>query len=128
MIFIQRISPIIIAEIQGLATAAGCQLACTCDLAIASSKSKFEMPGVKIGLFPLTPAIPLSRLVGTKRSMQMLVTAEPINANKALDWGIINQIVEIENLNLEDTRIKLREASLNLAEKVSKFSFDTLTS
>ena len=126
MLLIQKINPIIIAEVQGLATAAGCQLAATCDLVVASSKSKFETPGVKIGLFCSTPSVPLSRAIGTKRAMQMLLTGESIDGKKALDWGLINEIVDVVELSNEEGRKKLRENSLKLAEKINKFSSETL--
>jgi enoyl-CoA hydratase/carnithine racemase len=121
-----KIDPIIIGEVQGLATAAGCQLACSCDLIVASSKSKFEMPGLKIGLFPQTPAVPLVRLIGAKRAMQMLLTAEPVDSAKALEWGIVNEIVDVNGISFEKGRDKLREASVNLAERICNFSHETL--
>lgn len=125
-LLLPSLKPIIIAEVQGLATAAGCQLACSCDLIIASSISKFEMPGVKIGLFPQTPAVPLARMIGEKRALQMLLTAEPITSAKALEWGIVNEVVEVSSgLDFELGRQKLREASLSLASKISEFSADT---
>ncbi len=127
MLLLQKINPIVIAEIQGLATAAGCQLAATCDLVVASSKGKFETPGVKIGLFCSTPSVALGRAIGTKRAMQMLLTGEPVECSKAYDWGLVNEIVDVNGLNNEEARKKLREKSLVLAEKINNFSFETLS-
>ena len=97
---IQSIPQPVIAEVAGIATAAGCQLVATCDLAIASSAAKFATPGVKIGLFCTTPMVALTRAIGRKRAMEMLLTGIPIDAHKAADWGLINRVVapdELEN-------------------------------
>jgi enoyl-CoA hydratase/carnithine racemase len=83
----------VIAKVHGIATAAGCQLVAACDLAVAAEGTRFATPGVKIGLFCSTPMVPVSRAVGRKRAMQMLLTGEPIDAATALDWGLINQVV-----------------------------------
>jgi enoyl-CoA hydratase/carnithine racemase len=83
----------VIAKVHGVATAAGCQLVAACDLAIAATGTRFATPGVKIGLFCSTPMVPVSRAVGRKRAMQMLLTGEPIDAETALDWGLVNQVV-----------------------------------
>ena len=77
----------VIAKVHGIATAAGCQLVAACDLAVAADGSRFATPGVKIGLFCTTPMVPVSRAVGRKRAMQLLLTGEPIDAATALDWG-----------------------------------------
>jgi len=127
MVLLQKINPIIIAEVQGLATAAGCQLVATCDLVVASSNAKFETPGVKVGLFCSTPSVAIGRTIGSKRAMQMLLTGEHIDCKKAYEWGLVNEIVEIENLNSEQAKNKLRENSLKLAEKINKFSYETLS-
>lgn len=127
MLLMNKSHPIIIAEIQGLATAAGCQLANNCDLILASSKAQFEMPGVKIGLFPLTPAVPLCRTIGNKKAMEMLLTSEPIDCKKAYDFGLINEIVDVNNLSIQESKQKLREHSLKYAEKINKFSYKTLS-
>ena len=78
----------VIAQVQGLATAAGCQLVATCDLAVAAEDAGFCTPGVQIGLFCSTPAVALSRAVNTKQAMEMLLTGIPITAQTALDWGL----------------------------------------
>jgi len=88
----------VIAKVHGIATAAGCQLVAACDLAVAADGTRFATPGVKIGLFCSTPMVPVSRAVGRKRAMQMLLTGEPINAATALDWGLINRVVPLEEL------------------------------
>ncbi len=104
MLRIQAIPQPVIAEVQGMATAAGCQLVASCDLAIASESSTFATPGVKIGLFCTTPMVALSRAVGRKRALQMLLTGEPIDAHTAADWGLINKVVPASELASE-TRI-----------------------
>lgn len=83
----------VIAAVQGTATAAGCQLVATCDLAIASEDANFCTPGVNIGLFCSTPMVALSRNVARKRAMQMLLTGELISAHQAADWGLVNSAV-----------------------------------
>jgi enoyl-CoA hydratase/carnithine racemase len=88
----------VIAKVHGIATAAGCQLVAACDLAIAAEGTRFATPGVKIGLFCSTPMVPVSRAVGRKRAMQLLLTGEPIDAATALDWGLVNGVVPAEEL------------------------------
>ncbi|MFL5823839.1 MAG: enoyl-CoA hydratase [Solirubrobacteraceae bacterium] len=88
----------VIAKVHGIATAAGCQLVAACDLAVAAEGTRFATPGVKIGLFCSTPMVPVSRAVGRKRAMEMLLTGEPIDAATALDWGLINRVVPAEEL------------------------------
>jgi enoyl-CoA hydratase/carnithine racemase len=90
---IQAIPQPVIAEVAGIATAAGCQLVATCDLAIASSAAKFATPGVKIGLFCTTPMVALTRAIGRKRAMEMLLTGEFVDAATAAEWGLINRVV-----------------------------------
>ena len=99
MTAIQRIPQPVIAEVAGIATAAGCQLVATCDLAIASSAAKFATPGVKIGLFCSTPMVALTRAIGRKRAMEMLLTGEFIDAATAADWGLVNRVVEPDALS-----------------------------
>jgi enoyl-CoA hydratase/carnithine racemase len=83
----------VIAQVRGIATAAGCQLVAACDLAVAAQGARFATPGVKIGLFCSTPMVPVSRAVGRKRAMEMLLTGEPIDADTARDWGLVNRVV-----------------------------------
>ena len=95
----------VIAKVHGVATAAGCQLVAACDLAVAAEGTRFGTPGVKIGLFCSTPMVPVSRAVGRKRAMQMLLTGEPIGAQTALDWGLINSVVPADELDAAVDRL-----------------------
>ncbi len=90
---LQELPQPVIAKVHGVATAAGCQLVAACDLAVAESGARFATPGVKIGLFCSTPMVPVSRAVGRKRAMQMLLTGEMIDADTAADWGLVNIVV-----------------------------------
>ena len=102
---IQSIPQPVIAQVQGIATAAGCQLVATCDLAIASDQAQFATPGVKIGLFCTTPMVALSRAVGRKRAMEMLLTGKLVDAATAADWGLINRVVPAGQLESETRRL-----------------------
>ena len=95
---VQSIPQPVIARIKGIATAAGCQLAATCDLVVAEEGARFGTPGVKIGLFCSTPMVAISRVIGQKRAMQMLLTGVPIDAATAADWGLVNEVVPVEEL------------------------------
>jgi enoyl-CoA hydratase/carnithine racemase len=88
----------VIAQVQGVATAAGCQLVAACDLAVAAKNVRFATPGVRIGLFCSTPAVPLVRAVGRKRAMDMLLTGRWVKAEEALEWGLVNRVVPLEEL------------------------------
>jgi enoyl-CoA hydratase/carnithine racemase len=90
---IHRLPQPVIAKVRGIATAAGCQLVAACDLAVAAETARFATPGVKIGLFCSTPMVPLSRAVGRKRALEMLLTGEPITADTAAEWGLVNRVV-----------------------------------
>jgi len=103
----------VIAEVNGIATAAGCQLVASCDLAVSSDSSKFATPGVNIGLFCSTPMVALSRNVSQKNSMKMLLTGDMISADEAKRISLINECVP------EDQLTKL---VMDLAEKISKKS------
>ncbi len=98
---IQSIRQPVIAEVQGVATAAGCQLAASCDLAIASEDAWFATPGVKIGLFCTTPMVALTRAIGRKRAMEMLLTGMRVDAARAAEWGLINRAVPATQLHGE---------------------------
>jgi enoyl-CoA hydratase/carnithine racemase len=100
----------VVAAVQGIATAAGCQLVASCDLAIASEAASFATPGVDIGLFCSTPMVALSRNVPRKQAMEMLLTGEPIPAARAREIGLVNRVVS------PGTE---REAAIALAEKVA---------
>ena len=95
---IQQIPQPVIASVQKIATAAGCQLVATCDLAVAAEEATFGTPGVKIGLFCTTPMVALSRAIGRKRALQMLMTGRLISAETAADWGLINTVVPADEL------------------------------
>ena len=107
----------VIAEVNGVATAAGCQLVASCDLAYASSVSLFATPGVNIGLFCSTPMVALSRVIKNKQAMEMLLTGDLINSDKAKEAGLINNVFQEENLN--------KEVNL-MAKKISNKSSLTL--
>ncbi len=114
----------IIAEVGGVATAAGCQLVASCDLAYASKSAKFATPGVNIGLFCSTPMVALSRNVSKKHAMDMLLNGELISANKAAEIGLINEVVEDEALNnytLEKAMNITKKSALTL--KIGKEAF-----
>ena len=95
---IHRVPQPVVAKVHGIATAAGCQLVAACDLAVAAEGTRFATPGVKIGLFCSTPMVPVSRAVGRKRALELLLTGEPIDAETARDWGLLNQVVAAEDL------------------------------
>jgi enoyl-CoA hydratase/carnithine racemase len=91
----------VIARVHGIATAAGCQLVSMCDLAVAAEEARFALPGVNIGVFCTTPAVGVVRNIGRKRSMEMLLTGEMIDAKTALSWGLINRVVPAARLDEE---------------------------
>ncbi|MBN8730392.1 MAG: enoyl-CoA hydratase [Acidobacteria bacterium] len=98
MALVQSIPQPVIAQVQGLATAAGCQLAATCDLVVASEAAAFATPGVKIGLFCTTPMVALTRAIGRKRAMEMLLTGRLVDAATAAEWGLVNRVVPAAEL------------------------------
>ena len=100
----------VVACVQGIATAAGCQLVATCDLAVASEKASFATPGVDIGLFCSTPMVALTRNVPRKQAMEMLLTGEPVTAMAARQIGLVNRVVAAGTE---------RDAAINLAQKVA---------
>jgi enoyl-CoA hydratase/carnithine racemase len=115
---IHEIPQPVIAKVHGIATAAGCQLVAGCDLAVAAEGTRFATPGVNIGLFCSTPMVPVSRAVGRKRAMQMLLTGDPIDAATALDWGLVNRVVPREELDsavLELVQAIARSSSYTIA-------------
>lgn len=123
---IQSIPQPVIAEVQGMATAAGCQLVATCDLAIAAAEATFATPGVKIGLFCTTPMVALSRAVGRKRALEMLLTGTPVDAETAADWGLINRVVPAAELRDETRRLALKIADAgSLTVAIGKQAFYT---
>ena len=130
----------VIAEVDGIATAAGCQLVASCDLAVASEQARFGVNGIDVGLFCATPAVALTRVVSRKRAIDMLLTGEMIDAATALDFGLVNRVVPRDRLGevVEDyatriaakspTAVKLgkaavqRQAGLGLAEAYAQTS------
>jgi enoyl-CoA hydratase/carnithine racemase len=130
----------VIAEVDGIATAAGCQLVASCDLAVASDRSTFGVNGIDVGLFCATPAVALSRVVSRKRAMKLLLTGEMIDASTALEFGLLNRVVPrgalTETVNelakviasKSSTAIKLgkavvhRQAGLDLSEAYEQAS------
>ena len=107
----------VIAQVQGLATAAGCQLVATCDIAVAADTAAFATPGVQIGLFCTTPGVAVARSVMPKKAMEMLLTGKPISAQEALDFGLISRIVPAE---------ELEDQVMALASQIASASADTL--
>jgi enoyl-CoA hydratase/carnithine racemase len=105
---LQAISQPVIAEVQGIATAAGCQLVATCDLVVASDQAAFATPGVKIGLFCTTPMVALSRAVGRKRALEMLLTGDMVDAKTAAEWGLVNRVVPASELAAESRKLAAR--------------------
>src|SRR5205085_11451740 len=107
----------IIAQVQGIATAAGCQLVASCDLAVASAEARFATPGVHIGLFCSTPMVALSRNVGRKHAMEMLITGDTISADDAYRIGLVNRVVEPG---------MARQDALRMAQTISAKSPDVI--
>ena len=113
MTTVQEIPQPVIARVHAIATAAGCQLVATCDLAIAADTARFATPGVKIGLFCTTPMVALTRAVGRKRALEMLLTGVAIDAQTAMEWGLVNRVVPAS---------QLEEATHLLAEQIAEAS------
>ena len=109
MMTIHRLRQPVIARVQGIATAAGCQLVAMCDLAVASEAARFAVSGINVGLFCSTPAVPLSRNMQRKQAMQMLLTGDFISADTAREYGLVNEVVAAE---------ELEAATLALAQKI----------
>jgi enoyl-CoA hydratase/carnithine racemase len=107
---LQSIPQPVIAEVQGIATAAGCQLVATCDLALAAEEARFATPGVKIGLFCTTPMVALTRAIGRKRALEMLLTGDFVDARTAAEWGLINRVVPAGELRTQSRRLAARVA------------------
>jgi len=95
MELIQQVPQPVVAAVQGLATAAGCQLAASCDLVIAAENAGFATPGVKIGFFCTTPMVALTRSIGRKRALEMLLTGRVVAAREAAEWGLVNRVVPV---------------------------------
>ena len=113
MLTINQLPQPVIAEVNGIATAAGCQLVANADLAVATQESRFAVSGINLGLFCSTPAVPLSRNLSRKRAMQMLLTGDFISAQQALEYGLINELVDADSLE---------KTTWAMAEKISSKS------
>ncbi|MEX2626616.1 MAG: enoyl-CoA hydratase-related protein [Ilumatobacteraceae bacterium] len=113
MDMVQQIPQPVIARVHALATAAGCQLVATCDLAVAAESAAFALPGGKGGLFCHTPLVAVARNLGRKRALEMALTGDPIDAHTAADWGLINRVVPDDELD---------DAVADLAQRVSRGS------
>ncbi|MBM7776485.1 enoyl-CoA hydratase/carnithine racemase [Actinokineospora baliensis] len=96
---IQTVPQVVVARVHGLATAAGCQLVATCDLAVAAESAGFALPGGKGGWFCHTPAVPVARTIGRKRLMELALTGDVIDARTAVEWGLVNRAVPDEELD-----------------------------
>jgi enoyl-CoA hydratase/carnithine racemase len=101
MLALTRLPQPVIARVHGVATAAGCQLVSMCDLAVAADTARFALPGVNIGVFCTTPAVGVSRNIGRKRAMEMLLTGDLVDARTAASWGLVNRVVPLEALDEE---------------------------
>ncbi len=113
MTAIQRIPQPVIAQVHGMATAAGCQLVAACDLVVASENAHFATPGVRIGLFCSTPMVALTRAIGRKRALEMLLTGKSIDAATACEWGLVNRVVP---------RDMLAKTTRDLADEIAQAS------
>lgn len=113
MTAIQRIPHPVIAQVHGMATAAGCQLVAACDLVVASENARFATPGVRIGLFCSTPMVALTRAIGRKRALEMLLTGKSIDAATACEWGLVNRVVP---------RDVLAKTTRDLADEIAQAS------
>ncbi len=105
MTTLTRLPQPVIAKIHGIATAAGCQLVANCDLAVASDNARFAVSGINVGLFCSTPAVPLSRNMGRKQALEMLLTGDFIDALEAQRRGLVNRVVPLDNLDAETLRL-----------------------
>ncbi|MGD9694321.1 MAG: enoyl-CoA hydratase [Thermoleophilia bacterium] len=117
MLTIHRLPLPVIARVQGLATAAGCQMVAACDLAVAAEGARFATPGVRIGLYCTTPMVEVARAVGRMRANRMLMTGEPVDAATALAWGLVSDVVPADDLD---------DAAAALAAAVASASRDTV--
>ena len=117
MLRLQRMPQPVIAQVQGIATAAGCQLVAACDLAVAEEGARFGTPGVNLGVFCSSPAVSIVRAVGRKRALEMLFTARLISAREAVEWGLVNRVVPADGLEAE---------TMELARHIAKASLSCL--
>jgi len=128
MLTIQRLPQPVVARVQGIATAAGCQLVASCDLAVAAENASFATPGGKGGWFCTTPMIAVARAVGRKRALEMIFTGEAIDARTALAWGLVNRVVPAERLVAETEALARAASRGSLASKAlgKRAFYDTI--
>lgn len=115
----QSVPQVVIARVQGLATAAGCQLVASCDLAVASLDAGFALPGGKAGWFCHTPAVPVARSIGRKRLMEMALTGDVVDAATAVEWGLINKAVPADELDAAVDELLARATRGSRASKTA---------
>ena len=126
MMSIKRLPQPVIAKVHAIATAAGCQLVAACDLTVAAKEAWFATPGVKIGLFCTTPMVALTRAIGRKRALEMLLTGQMIDARTAADWGLINHAVPAAELGSESRKLAAKVAGASsLVVALGKQAFYT---
>jgi enoyl-CoA hydratase/carnithine racemase len=128
MLTIQRLPQPVVARVQGIATAAGCQLVASCDLAVALESATFATPGGKGGWFCTTPMVAVARAVGRKRALEMTFTGDPIDARTALAWGLVNRVVPAERLVAETEALARAASRGSLASKAlgKRAFYDTI--
>jgi enoyl-CoA hydratase/carnithine racemase len=128
MLTIQRLPQPVVAQVQGIATAAGCQLVASFDLAVASEEATFATPGGKGGWFCTTPMVAVARAVGRKRALELLLTGESIDARTALAWGLVNRVVPKERLVAETAALARAASRGSLASKAlgKRAFYDTI--
>lgn len=128
MLAIRRSPKPVVAQVQGIATAAGCQLVATCDLAVAADGATFATPGGRGNWFCTTPMVAVSRAIGHKRALELLFTGDPIDAPTALAWGLVNRVVPAERLVEETARLARAASRGSVASKAigKKAYYDTI--
>ncbi|MFL6121707.1 enoyl-CoA hydratase-related protein [Actinophytocola sp.] len=114
---IQAVPQVVIARVHGLATAAGCQLVASCDLAVAAESAGFALPGGKGGWFCHTPAVPVARSIGRKRLMELVLTGDVVDAATALEWGLVNRVVPDDRLDQAVDHLLVRATRGSRASK-----------
>jgi len=126
MLTLVRLPQAVIARVQGVAVAAGCQLVSMCDLAVASDVSQFALPGIKSGIFCTTPGVGVARNLSRKHALEMLFTGDPIDAKTALSWGLVNRVVPLGDLEAEVDRLarKILAHSGAVARMGKKFFYE----
>jgi len=117
MTLIQRVPQVVVAKVHALATAAGCQLVASCDLAVAAESASFQAPGGRGGLFCHTPMVAIARAVGRKRALEMALTGDPISAQTAADWGLVNRVVADHELDAATADLVARASRGSAASK-----------